>query len=284
MAGMLGRLGRLAGKGAEDARGLVSDILRNRYLIFQLIRLFIQRRYRGSFLGILWSVLTPLCLLAVYTLAFSYILGIGWDAGGRSGHAGFALVLFCGLVVFDLFSHSVNQAPGLMASHPSFVKRVIFPTQILPLAMVLAELVDSLIKLAILCLAILILQGGFPGTALWVAAVYVPLVLLCLGCSFFLSVWGAFFRDTAHAVAILSQMLFFLTPIFYPLHIVPGWLKPVLAVNPLAQMVEFFRRTLLWGEGLPWLAWTLVTLACLWLCIAGYSFFMKNRREIADLV
>lgn len=268
----------------EAFLALPKDVWRYRYLVFQLTRLFVERRYRGSGLGVLWAVLTPLALLLVYTIAFSFILGIRWGNGNQSGHADFALILFCGLTAFDLFSQTANQAPDLMSNHPSFVKKVIFPTQILPVAMVLAGLTDSLIKLLILCAMITLFKGGLSKSALIVVAAYLPLVFLTLGCAFFLSIWGAFFRDTGHAVAILTQMLFFMTPIFYPPEIVPGWLSPVLLLNPLAHVVEFFRQTLLWGQGISWAAWFLVTGASLWVCLAGYSFFMKNRRELADMV
>ncbi|MEW5735694.1 MAG: ABC transporter permease [Thermodesulfobacteriota bacterium] len=267
----------------RESRALPTDLWQRRYLLLQLTRLFVQRRYKGSFLGMLWSVLTPLCLLAVYTVAFSYILGVRWSAG-RPGHMGFALVLFCGLVGFDLFSQSVTQASSLMASHPSFVKKAIFPTQLLPVALVLSGLTDSLIKLLVLCATILLVQGGLPSTALLLPLAYVPLILLTLGCSFFLSVWGSFFRDIGHAVSLLAQMLFFLTPIFYPPEIVPAWLRPVLLLNPLAHVVEYFRQALLFGQSIPWGSWLVLTGLCLWVCMAGYSFFMDNRMELADLV
>jgi lipopolysaccharide transport system permease protein len=263
--------------------GFVRNLWRHRELIAQFARREIEGRYRGSFLGVFWSLARPLFLLMVYTLVFGVIFRSTWPQG-RGGAGEFALIAFCGLAAFGLFAECVGRAPSLVTSVPSFVKKVVFPLEILPLAALGAALFHLLVSLALLLAAQLVLVGWIPWTALLLPLVTLPAVFVCLGAMWFLSSVGVFVRDLEQAIGLGVQLLFFLTPIVYPVEIVPERLRPLLLLNPMASVVENTRRVLLWGQ-LPdfaaLAAWVGVTAIFM---VLGYAWFVRTRRAFADVL
>jgi lipopolysaccharide transport system permease protein len=253
-----------------------------------LLRQFTVRevmgRYKGSYLGFLWSLLTPLFMLMVYTFVFSVVFKATWGASPSESRAEFALTLFCGLIAFNVFSECLNRAPGLIVSSPNYVKKVVFPLEILPLSVVGAALIHSLISLVVLSLGILVFVGAIPWTVIYLPLVYLPLIGLCLGLSWFLASLGVFLRDTGYLVGVALQVLFFMTPIIYPISAVPAVLQPILRLNPLSSIVEDFRRVMMWGQSPDWPWWGAVTLLSGLVAMAGYVWFMKLKRAFADVV
>ena len=280
MTAMRSLIADLAASAAEGLR----EILAHRGLCLRLARLEVLRRYRGTVLGLAWSFLTPLSLLLVYTFAFSVVIRIRWEGGSTGSHAEYALALFAGLLAFDLFSECVKAAPGLVPSHPGYVKRVVFPLSVLPLVNLLSALLHSLIGLLILALLSLFVLGRAPASILLAPLLYAPLVLLALGISYLLAAAGVFVRDLSPAVSLATQLLFFLTPVFYPVSAVPGGLRILLYLNPLTTIVEEFRNVLLWGKPLSLLPLLSVTILGALVLAAGLAFFTRTRRHFADLL
>lgn len=259
------------------------DLWRNRALLAAMTRREIESRYRGSALGFLWSLATPLLTLVVYTFVFSVIFRVRWGAS-TAGHGEFALVAFAGLLLFTCFSDCVTRAPGLVLSQANMVKKVVFPVQILPAVILGGALFQLVIATAVL-LAIAAILGFTPGiTAIAFPLVLAPLLLGILGITWAVSAAGVYFRDLGQVVGLLVTLLMFLIPIFYPASAVPEAFRPIITLNPLAVLVEEARGVLLWGRWPDWfqLAWVgLLGWVVAW---GGYLLFMKLRRGFSDVL
>ncbi len=257
---------------------------RYRYLLWRLAMRDVEARHRGSWLGPLWSLLTPLLMLAVYTFVFSVVFKARWGVASEGGRADFVLALFAGLTGFHLFAETVSGAPRLIIGYPSFVKRVVFPLEVLPVARFASNLVHSGQSFLVFLLAVLVLKGALPWTLLWLPVVLLPLTLLSLGAAFFLAAVGVFVRDIQHMIGLVVQVLLFMSAVFYPVSVLPPAWQRVLYVNPLVPILEDLRRISLAGLAPDWPAWTATTAATALLAAAGLVFFMKLKSTFADVV
>lgn len=262
---------------------MIASIWQNRELIHSLAKREILGRYRGSLLGLFWSFLTPLFMLAVYTFVFSEVFKARWSTGSES-KTEFALILFAGLIVFNLFAECINRAPSLILSHPNYVKKVVFPLEILPVVGLLSALYHMLISLAVWLLAYLLIFGIPPVTALLLPLVIIPLSLFTLGLSWLLASIGVFLRDVSQFIGVLTMAMMFLSPIFYPISALPKDYQILLQANPLTPAIETTRQILYWGQppsaDIMALYWA-VTLAIAWL---GYGWFQKTRKGFSDVL
>lgn len=255
----------------------------HRQLIIAMAQREILGRYRGSVFGLFWTLLNPLVMLTVYTFVFSVVFNARWGSGGGS-RVEFALVLFAGLMIFNLFAECVNRAPTLILANVNYVKKVVFPLEILPLISLCAALFHMIISLCVWLVFYGIFFGYPPVTALWYPVVLLPLLLLILGASWLLSSLGVYLRDTAQMVAVATTMLMFLSPIFYPLSALPLANQPLLLLNPLTPVIEMVRGCLIWGQapepGLLIVYYAVTGLVC-WL---GFVWFQKTRKGFADVL
>jgi len=260
-----------------------ASLWRNRGLLYTLIRRDVIGRYRGSLLGVLWSFLNPLLMLAVYTVVFGLVFGSRWPAYGSS-RVDFALVLFAGLLVFNIFSESVNRASGLILGHANFVKKIVFPIEILPMMVLGTALFHGAVSLAVWLVVFLVFRGVPPASALLLPLVLLPLLLFTMGVTWLLAALGVYLRDVGQLVGIATTALLFLSPVFYPAVAMPGEFRWLLIVNPLTPAVEATRGLLLAGALPDWstLAGDLALGAAFaWL---GFAWFQKTRRGFADVL
>lgn len=261
------------------------DIHHYRYLILQMTRREISQRYRGSALGIAWSFLNPLLMLTVYTFVFSVVFNARWgEGGGQESRIDFAITLFSGLIVFNLFAEIVNRAPGLILGNVNFVKKLIFPLEVLPLILIGAVLFHSGISLLVLMAAQLIFKGYIPVTVLLLPLVLLPLLLAGLGISWFLSALTVYIRDVAHITAVLTTVLLFVSAVFFPVSALPANYQFIVLLNPVAVIISESRKVLIFGEMPDWylLGWMLLVGLCL--VVGGYWWFQKARRGFADVL
>lgn len=263
---------------------LVRSLWGQRELISQFTKRAVQQRYKGSYLGVLWSFVTPLVMLVIYTFVFSLVFKARWEGAMTESHAEFALALFAGLIAFEIFSETILAAPNLIVNNPNYVKKVVFPLEILPVTILGSALINSLFSLFILLLGSIIILGQLPWTILLLPLIYLPLILLCLGLSWFLASLGVFIRDIGYLLGVVVRMLFFLTPIFYPISAIPANFQIVLYLNPLTFIVNHFRRVMLWGQMPDWGEYLFITAAMLLICLFGYIWFMKSKKTFADVV
>ena len=275
---------------APSARDLLSPVSlagglwSHRALISQFTRREFLARNRGSSLGFLWTILHPLLMLAVYTFVFAIVWNARWGGAGESQGL-FAVSVFCGLIVWEIFSSGVGAAPALIVNNTNLVKKVIFPIEILPLATIGAALIVSAISLTILLIANIFVSGGV-STTLWaLPIVVIPLLALTCGISWLVASLGVFLRDLRQLVAgILLPVLFFTTPIFYPAERVPESFRWLIDYNPMAHIIESARRAALFSRQPDWTSLAIVTLVSLVAMQLGYAFFMKSKRSFADVL
>jgi len=256
---------------------------RNRHLIAALVKREVIGRYRGSVMGILWSFFNPVFMLAVYTFVFSVVFKARWSAGSGS-RTEFALVLFAGLLLFNLFAECVNRAPGLILANVNYVKKVVFPLEILPWVALGSALFHTLISFIVWLAFYLVFFGVPKPEALFFPLILLPLVLLTMGLSWLLASLGVFLRDVAQVIGIVTNTLMFLSPIFYPLSALPAEYRPLLNLNPLTLVIEQARGALIFGQmpDSPALcAYTAIALSVAWL---GFAWFQKTRKGFADVI
>lgn len=263
---------------------LAESLWRNRQLVATMIQREVVGRYRGSVMGLLWSFVTPLLMLAVYTFVFSVVLKARWSTGVEESRAQFAILLFAGLTVHGLFAEVVNRAPGLVLGNANFVKRVVFPLEVLPVVTAGAALFHALISLAVLLGAVLLATGSIPWTAALFPLVLVPLLLLTLGVAWMLASLGVFMRDVGQVVGLLTTMLLFVSPVFFPVTAVPEFFRPWMHLNPLTFIIELSRALLVFGELPAWDAWLAYTLGAGVFAWVGYAWFQKTRKGFADVL
>ena len=222
-------------------------VWKNRELLKQFVIRNINSRYRGSFLGLLWSFVQPLMMLCVYTFVFSVVFKFRWgvDTGSRGA---FAIIMFCGMALFNIFSESVTTSCGVITSNQNLVKKVIFPLEILPLSQALSTFILGLVWVFLLFLGVIFIFGKLSWTMLLLPLVLLPLLLFTLGISYFVSSLGVYVRDTLYAVGVILQILFFMTPIFYPIQAVPEQFRWPLRLNPLTILIEEAGRCFFTGS------------------------------------
>jgi len=264
---------------------LARSLSRNRQLIGQMTRRDVIGRYQGSAMGLAWSFLNPVFMLVVYTFVFSEIFKSRWGGiGGDDSKTLFAVVLFVGIIVLNLFSEVLNRAPGLILSNVNYVKKVVFPIEILPVIAMGAALFHSLISLGVLLAAFALFNGYLHWTAVFIPLVLLPLVILALGLSWMLASLGVFLRDVGQTIAIITTVLMFLSPVFYPVTAVPERFRPFLMANPLTFIIEQAREVLIWGHLPNWIGLGAYTLAAVVIAWAGYAWFQKTRKGFADVL
>ncbi|MDD5181288.1 MAG: ABC transporter permease [Gallionellaceae bacterium] len=225
---------------------MFATLWRHRSLVLELTKREFSGRYRGSFGGILWSFVQPLFLLVVYTIAFGIILKARWGFSGST--ADYALMLFAGLIIFNAFSECLSKSTALVTSNPNFVKKVVFPLELLPVITVATALIHAMIGIVVWFLGYVLLFGT-PKTT----SILFPVILLCfvpvlLGLGWLLSALGVIVRDIGQLTGMLAHTLLFLTPIFYSIEAAPPLLQNLLMLNPLTFIVEQFRLVLFYGQ------------------------------------
>jgi len=263
---------------------MARNLWHHRELLRQFTRREIEGRYKGSFLGLFWSFINPLVLLLIYTFIFGIVFKARWPNAKTGSLSEFAVTLFCGLTAFTIFSECIGRAPSLIIGVPSYVKKVVFPLEILPVSLLGSAIFHGLISLGILLVANLLIIGSFQWTIILLPLVALPLIFLSLGFGWFLASLGIFIRDVGYTVALIVQVLFLMTPIFYPIENIPGSLQPIIRLNPLSSITENFRRVILWGQMPSWIGLSLWLLVTGTIMILGYAWFMKTKKAFADVL
>jgi lipopolysaccharide transport system permease protein len=231
-----------------------------------------------------WGFLNPLAMLAVYTFVFSQVFKARWGNLEDSGPIGFAVNLFAGMIVFNFFAECANRAPGMVLANPNYVKKVIFPLEILAGVIVGGAFFNALTSLIVLAIFELVGFRHIPLTALWLPLVWLPLLTGCLALTWLLGALGVFLRDVGQIVAVMVSMLMFLSPIFFPLSALPARWQPILVMNPLAPVIEQTRRVLVDGSQ-PSLSYLIMaTILTTVICEASFRSFQKAKRAFADVL
>jgi lipopolysaccharide transport system permease protein len=256
----------------------------HRELIQQMTKRDVIGRYKGSVMGLVWSFANPILLLAIYTLVFSVVFKARWGTGEPESRTQFAILLFVGMIVHSLFSETLIRAPSLILTNVSYVKKIVFPLEILPVMAMGTSVFHALVSVLVLAGALVLLNGFLPWTAVFLPLVLLPLIVFSLGLAWALASLGVFLRDVAQPIGLAMTILLFASPVFYPVSALPEYVRPWLILNPLTFIIEQARAVLIYGQ-LPHAAglllYSLISLVIAWV---GYAWFQKTRKGFANVL
>ncbi len=270
-------------KQPTSLQSLLRSILVHKELIWNMTKRNVLGRYKGSFFGLLWSFFNPLLMLAIYTFAFSVIFQAKWGLEDE-GHIDFALILFASLTIFNLFGDVLKEAPHLVLSQPNFVKKVIFPLEILPVISLLSSLIQAVISLSIFLVIYGLTHLSLPWTLVYLPLVIFPLMLISLGIAFILASIGVYFRDIGYFMSHIVTVLLFTSPVFFSIDRMPSLMKSLMVLNPIAYLLENARRVMVFGKSPEWIFLATYTLLGFILTMFGYWWFQKTRKGFADVI
>lgn len=253
----------------------------SRRLLWSLVIRDIQSRYRGTILGFLWAIIFPLMMLAVYAFVFGGVFNARWGTGGMED---FVLMLYCGLIVHSVFSETLSRSPSTIVSNPSYVKKVVFPLELLPVSHLASALFNAVISLGLLTVFLLFQRQSIPLTALYVPLVLAPLLMLTVGLSWLLASIGVFFRDVGQLVGVIMSMLLFLSPVFYPASSAPVLAQKLIYLSPLTYPIEELRAVMILGNQPDWGNWLAYVAVSSIVAIGGLWIFQVSRPAFADVI
>ena len=251
-------------------------------LIYSLARRELVTRYKGSVLGIVWAIVTPVVLIAIFTFIFAGIFNARFGTAGTPWDS--ALYLFCGLLPWTMFQDTLQQSTTTIINHANLVKRVVFPLETLPVSLALAAVGNQLFGTLALIVATVIIRGEMHPTLLWLPVLLIPQLVFTLGAAWLVASLGVFLRDLAQGITLILMAWMYLTPIIYPESIVPERFRPFINANPFTALVRSYRRIFLEGLAPDWPSLAYFTALALLLFVFGYWWFAKSRRNFADVI
>ena len=251
-------------------------------LIASLARRELVARYKGSVLGILWAVVTPVVMIAIFTFIFAGIFNARFGPQGNAWD--YALYLFCGLLPWTMFQETLQQSSTTIVTHANLVKRVVFPLETLPVAQALSSLGNQMFGVLALVVATVIVRHELHVTILWLPALIIPQLIFTLGAAWLVASLGVFLRDIAQGITLVLMAWMYLTPIIYPESIVPERYRPFINANPFTALVRSYRRIFLEGLAPDWASLGYFAILALIIFVFGYWWFAKSRRNFADVI
>lgn len=251
-------------------------------LILSLTRRELLARYKGSALGVIWALLTPVVTIAIFTFIFAGIFGARF--GVSSSPWDYAVHLFCGLLPWTMFQEAVLQSSTTIVSHANLVKRVVFPLETLPIAQTLSSLGNQLFGTVALLIAIVLIRQQFPVSIFWLPVLLIPQLLFTLGVAWLIASLGVFLRDIAQGINLVMMAWMFLTPIIYPESIVPERYRLFVNLNPFTPLIRSYRRVLIEGTAPDWSGLAYFTAFALVSFFFGYWWFARTRKNFADVI
>ena len=266
---------------------MLHSLWNNRLLIWQMSKRDVIGRYKGSAMGLLWSFLNPLLMLAVYTFFFAVVFKSRWGAvpnGGEESKTLFAVILFVGMIVHTLFAEVLNRAPSLILSNTNYVKKVVFPLEILPIISMGAALFHCLISLGVLLAVFVVFNGFVHWTVVLLPFIFLPFIVLTMGLAWMLASLGVYVRDVGQTIGILMSVMMFLSPVFYPVAALPDFMRPWMLANPLTFIIEQAREVLVWGRMPHWRGLALYSLLSFFVAWLGFAWFQKTSKGFADVL
>ena len=262
---------------------MLKTLYKNKYLLWQLIKKDIQQRYQGSVLGILWSFIVPILMLVIYTFIFSEVFQAKWDIDTSDKYQ-FALVLFCGLSAFNLVGEVMNRSTALIAINTNYVKKVIFPLEMLPVVITMSALFNCCISFLILIVAKLVLYQNISATLYMIFLLFVPLIVMAVGLGLFISAISVYLKDVGNAISVIVTVLMYLSPVFFPLSSVPENFQSVCVANPMTYIIENFRNVVLYGECINWQYFGTSCLTAIIIYAIGRIVFARAKEGFADVL
>ena len=263
---------------------LVVSCYRNRLLIIQMTKREVVGRYKGSVMGLLWSFLNPIFMMAIYTFVFSVVFKAKWGIGGDESQSQFAIMLFVGMIVHGLFAEVLNRAPNLILSNVNYVKKVIFPLDILPIISIGVAVFHSLVGLLVLLIAFFLINGYLNWSIIFTPFILLPLLIFTLGFAYMLASLGVYLRDVGQFIGMIMTLLLFCSPVFYPITALPEKYQIWMMANPITFIIEQARAVIIMGQVPNWIGLFSYTLVAVFTAWIGYVWFQKTRKGFADVL
>lgn len=264
--------------------GLFDTLWRSRQLIALMTKREAMSKYKGSVFGIAWSLVTPMLMMLVYTFVFSVVFKSKWGSGSTDSKTQFAVLLFTGITIHGLFAEIFNKAPGIILANVNYVKRVVFPIEILSIISAASALFSAFVNVVVLMGAFFIFNGYIPWTMPLFILILGPLVIGCVGVSWILSALGVFLRDISQSVGIFTTIMTFVSPVFFPVSAVPADFQSIVRLNPLTFIIEQARDVLIWGKTPEWNMLALYYIGASITFVAGFVWFQKTRKGFSDVL
>lgn len=265
-------------------QSLFKSLWLNHYLILQLTKHDILGRYKGSIMGVVWSLIHPLVLLTLYTLVFSVVFKARWSADIHETKAQFAILLFAAMIIHGLFTETLTKAPTLILNNVNYVKKIVFPLEILPVVTLGAALFHAAISCLVLIVFFLVTNAYLHWTIIFMPIVLLPFIALTLGFAWLLASLGVFVRDVSQPIGMLMTILLFASPIFYPLSALPNSVQPWLMLNPLTFIIEQSRAVIIFGGYPDWFGLLIYSVIAFFIFWLGYIWFQKTRKGFANVL
>lgn len=265
-------------------QSLFKSLWLNRYLILQLTKHDILGRYKGSIMGVVWSLIHPIVLLTIYTFVFSVVFKARWGADLHETKVQFAILLFAAMIIHGIFAETLIKAPQLILNNINYVKKIIFPLEVLPVVTLVSVLFNGLISYLVLILFFLITNEYLNWTIVFYPLILLPFLFLTLGFAWLLACLGVYLRDVTQIIGVIMTVLMFASPVFYPLSALPDFIKSWILINPLTFIIEQSREVIIFGNTPCWtglMTYSTISLIVFWL---GYFMFQKSRNGFSDVI
>lgn len=269
---------------ATSPRALLASAWHHRRLILTLTRREIEGRYKGSAFGVLWSILTPILMVSVFTFVFGEIFQSKWAGMQSANHLDFASALFVGLLVYNIFSECIGKAPYLITNNPNYVKKIVFPLEILSIVSTLAAIFHFVTGYLVVLMLVIFSGWQLSWTVVYTPLIILPLILLLLGLTWIISALGVYLRDISQIIGPALTVLMFLSPVFYPLSSVHEKYRWLYSLNPITFVIEEARAALIHQQGPNWTHWLPYTGICCLVMMIGFVFFQKTRSGFSDVI
>ncbi|MCL9668603.1 ABC transporter permease [Rosenbergiella epipactidis] len=267
----------------KSYKELFYDLNNHKSLLFHLTKRDITSKFKGSYAGLAWSFLNPLLLLTVYTFVFSVIMKAKWGLKNE-GNLDFAIVLFAGLIVFNMYAEATNRAANIFNDNKNYVKKVVFPLNILPIVIVNSSFFTGLISYIILLIALVVFKHTLHPDSIMTVFLIIPIYLMTLGVTYFISAIAVFVRDVGQVIAIFNMAFMFLSPIFFPMERMPKNFQAIASYNPIAYIVTQVRDSLIFSRGFDWTGYFIAVLTSLVIFVLGFLVFSSLKKDFADVI
>jgi lipopolysaccharide transport system permease protein len=262
---------------------MISAMVRNRELLWALSKREIAARFKGSYGGLSWYVIQNLLLLALYSFVFGSLFKSRWAQGSHI-EGNYTIALFTGLILFNIFAECISRAPTLILSNANYVKKVVFPLEILPAIQLLTAVFNAFVAILVLVAMAIFLDAPMFWQGFWIPIIIVPLLVLIMGLSWFLAALGTYVRDVNQVVTLVISAAMFLSPLFYQISSLPKNARPYIKLNPLTIPMEEARGALMFGETPDFEVLAVYLGISIVIAALGFMFFQKARKGFPDVL
>ncbi|SDN35230.1 lipopolysaccharide transport system permease protein [Paenibacillus sp. yr247] len=256
----------------------------SRNLLYEFTKRDFQQRYKGSLLGMVWAFVSPLLMLTVYSFIFVIVFKSKWGNDTGSSDMFYTLMIFAGLIPFNIFAESVNRSVNLLSQSANYVKKVVIKLEILPASIVLSSLFNSLFSILLLVLGKIVFLNTPNWSLIFAPLVLLPIVLLSLGTALLVSALGIYLRDLVYIVSLLINILFYMSPIFYSTDLIPNKFRFLLELNPISPIITLYRDVFIKGQLFSLTSFMASCLISMIVLLIGLSVFHFLRKGFADVI